>query len=309
MSMRRVPGLFPAIVLAVLLAGAAPAWSASYFIYEQYGGTWHDAYKTAANTEDDLMCWAATAANILAWGKWSTPLYETASAIFQHFQDHWTDNTGYMSWAWKWWFNGTPPPYTFASYPDVPGGGNFFPAVNFSDYYAYATGGNAMASIDSLLHQGKGVGLIISKSGAAYSHAVTAWGFSYSAPGVYSSIFLTDSDDGVLGLREYPLVCQNGLWYLGGSYSGWQISAIQALGLNSPLDPSEISDPSDPSDTPSTKPERPVKKVKPGKPAMGVPGVSSVPLAPTWLLFGTGLGSLFLLGRRRRPGKKAGPEP
>lgn len=295
--MRRFFSYLLVMMLSVLLAGAAPALADNYFIYDTYGGTWHDANKTAANTEDDLMCWAATASNILSWGKWSTPLYETASAMFQHFQDHWTDNTGYMSWAWKWWLNGSPPPYTFASYPDVPGGGNFFPSVDITNYYTSASGGNVMSTIDSLFHQGKGVGLIISKSGAAYSHAVTAWGYSYTAPGAYSSIFLTDSDDGVLGLREYPLICQNDLWYLGGSYSGWQISAIQALGLNSPLDTPDISDPSD---TPESKPGRPVKKDKPVKLAKGIPGASNVPIAPTWLLFGTGLGSLFLLGRRRR---------
>ncbi len=278
MSMRRVPGLFPAIVLAVLLAGAAPAWSASYFIYEQYGGTWHDAYKTAANTEDDLMCWAATAANILAWGSWDTPLYKTAMQMFQHFQDHWTDNTGYMSWAWKWWFNGAKPPYTFASYPDVPGGGNFFPTLNFANYYTYASTGNLMTSIDAFLHQGKGVGIIISKSGSL-AHAVTVWGFSYSAPGAYTSIFITDSDDNYLGLREYPLVWQSTAWYLGGGYSGWKISGVQALGYS---------------------PDYAASLFNQGLQAGEAP---AVPISPTWLLFGTGLGSLFLLGRRRRSSK------
>jgi hypothetical protein len=275
--MKRVSGIFLTLVLSALLLSAAPAWCESYFIYDQYGGTWHDANKTAANTEDDLMCWAAAASNILSWGQWDTPLYETASQMFQHFQDHWTDNTGYMSWAWKWWFNGSPPPYTFASYPDVPGGGNFFPSLNFTDYYTYASGGNIMSVIDSLLHQGKGVTLVIS-GGGAYSHAVTAWGFSYVDPGAYTSIFLTDSDDNFLGLREYPLVWENNAWYLGGAYSGWKIGGIQALGYSpsyyEPLDPGPIQS----GDT------------------------SPVPIAPTWLLLGTGLSSLLLLGRRRRQG-------
>ena len=74
-----------------------------------------------------------------------------------------------------------------------------------------------MSVIDSLLHECKGVRLVIS-GGGAYSHAVTAWGFSYVDPGASASIFLTDSDDNFLGLREYPLVWENNAWYLGGAY-------------------------------------------------------------------------------------------
>jgi hypothetical protein len=273
--MRRLSGYLMMAVLAVLLAGAAPALADSYFIYDTYGGTWHDANKTAANTDDDLMCWAAAASNVMAWGAWGTAAYNTTDLIFKHIQDHWTDNGGLMSWAWKWWFNGSPPPVSYYSYPDVPGGGNFYPTLNFSDYFGSASGGNIMNVIDTMLHQGQGVGLVISKSGATYSHAVTVWGYSYSDTGAYTSLFLTDSDDGVLGLREYPLIWQNDLWYLGGGYSGWTLGSIQSLGF-SPI----FNDPIDTGD-------------KAGE-------VSPVPIAPTWLLLGTGLGSLFLLGRRRR---------
>lgn len=252
--MRRFYGSLLLIVLLVL-AGTSAAHSDSFFIYEQYGGAWQDANKTVANPEDDLMCWAAAASNLLAWGHWGTAIYNNTDAIFDHFQDHWTDNGGYMSWAWKWWFNGSPPPYTFASYPDVPGGGNFYPTLNFSVYYKAVTGVNYMETIDTWLHQGWGIGLILGGPG---SHAVTAWGFGYSSPGVYTSIFITDSDDNYLGLREYPLIWQNNAWYLGGGYSGWKISGIQSLQYH------------------------------------------HTPIAPSWLLFGTGVGSLFLLRRRRQ---------
>ena len=152
--------VFFVVMWWVFGVGASPSFSATYFIYDQYGGTWHDANKTAANTEDDLMCWAAAASNILAWGHWGTAVYNTTDLIFKHFQDHWTDAGGYPSWAWKWWFDGSPPPYNTASHPDVPGGGKFYPTLNFYDYFVYAAGGNVMASVDNLLHQGKGVTLV-----------------------------------------------------------------------------------------------------------------------------------------------------
>lgn len=267
--MGRFSGYLVGMFLLVLLS-TSTAIADSFFIYAEFGGTWHDANKTTANTEDDLICWAATASNILAWGEWGTPEYDTEEQIFQHYQDHWTDNTGYMSWAWKWWFDGSPPKYTFASYPDVSGGGNFYPALDFTDYYEYSSGGDTMSAIDSLLREGKGVGLVISKTGASYSHAVTVWGYEYSEPGVYTSIYLTDSDDGVLGLREYPLIWQDNAWYLGGGYSGWKLGLIQVLGYHHP-------------------PMHPT------------------PIAPSWMLLGTGVVALFLRRPRRRPEKQNAP--
>jgi len=268
--------LLALLALALCFAAPSKGGAATYLLYEAFGGTWYDANKSPTNTEDDLMCWAATAANILAWGGWTTPVYQTADQIFRHFQDHWTDNGGYMSWAWKWWFDGSPPPYRTASYPDVPGGGNFFPNLNFYDYYASAFGKTIMSSIDTLLHQGKGVGLIISKNGAP-AHAVTVWGFSYSAPGVYNSIFITDSDDNFLGLKEYPLIFSGTAWYLGGGYQGWKLGTVQALSYSPYFLASQNDFP---------------------KQLAGM-AASPVPLPPAWLLVGTGLGSLFLWRRRR----------
>uniref|UniRef100_A0A7V4LD43 Secreted protein with PEP-CTERM sorting signal n=1 Tax=Desulfobacca acetoxidans TaxID=60893 RepID=A0A7V4LD43_9BACT len=279
--MKRLSGCLMAVML-LMGVGAAPALAATYFIYDQYGGTWHDANKTAANTEDDLMCWAATASNILAWGGWGTAAYNTSDQIFKHFQDHWTDNVGYISWGWAWWFNGFNPEYRYISYIDVPGGGNFYPHLNLNDYYASASGPNVMADIANLLRLGKGVGLVISNNMSS-SHAVTAWGFGYSADGLYTSIFFTDSDDGLTALREYSLIWQNDGWYLkekldaygGYSLNGWKISYVQALGYFS------IAEAADNNSIDIAA------------------SVAPVPLAPSWVFFGMGVGALFLLVRRR----------
>ena len=269
------------LALLTLLLTAAPAWGANYFVYQQWGGTWQDANKSAANTEDDLMCWAAAASNVLAWGSWGTSTYNTTDKIFKHFQDHWTDNTGVPSWAWKWWLNGSPPPYYFASYPDVPGGGNFYPTLTFNNYYSSGFNTDVMVSVDLLMHRGYGVSLIIGRSGG--SHAVTAWGFTYTfdpitGTNLYSGIYITDSDDGVTGLRYYPITKPGDWWVLGGSYSGWQIGMVQAFKKRSFI----ISIPSG-----SFTEDQDMAA-----------GVAPVPLPATLPLVAAGFG-LLLLGRRR----------
>jgi len=236
--MARFPGYLLPILLLLALS-APPALAETYFIYDDYGDTWQDANKTAANTEDDFMCWAAAASNILAWGNWGTADYNTADQIFQHIQDHWTDSGGIMSWAWQWWFNGTRRPISYGSYTNVPGGGNFYPDLDFSDYYTLATEDNVLSGIDTLLHQGIGVCLGIRQSEGASSHAVTCWGYSSDTVG-YTSLHLTDSDDGYLGLQEYPVSLLDGFWYLRGSYSGWRIKRVEGLGPLSSNDPSPL---------------------------------------------------------------------
>jgi hypothetical protein len=244
---------------------ALPCWASSvYLVYDQWGGSWQDANKTVANTEDDLMCWAAAASNVLAWGHWGTPTYNTADQIFTHFQNHWTDNGGYSWWGYQWWIDGSPPPYSSpsASYIDVPGGGNFYPQLNFSNYYVGSSTGNLLSGIDGLMHQGYGVALIISNGGGTL-HGITAWGFEYDNSGgsvVYQGIYVTDSDDAQTALVEYPLIWQNDQWYLGGGYAGWQLGGFMGL------------------------------------------QTFQTPLTPSWVLLGTGLAAL--LGRRLRRGRQ-----
>ena len=161
------------LALLIGVAGlAGPAFGTSYFGYDDWGGTWHDADKTSSNTEDDLMCWAAAASNILAWTGWGYPSGESFSGhddMFGHFQDHWTDNGGWMDWAWNWWFDGTET--SSGSQVDVPGGGSFWPDYNFADYYYEWdlwdihdetntwNGSGALPSLDGFLHSGYGVTL------------------------------------------------------------------------------------------------------------------------------------------------------
>jgi hypothetical protein len=253
----------PVIAAMALLFVASSAWGQvspqSYFIWNTYGGEiYHDAEKFPdtglnANTDDDLMCWAATASNILDWGDWDAPGLTGAQDMFYHFQAHWTDYGSFPDRAWRWWFDGTLPtdpttaPNIWSSV-DVPlNGGDFWDdeGPNFSTYYRemFASAGDLMPFIDDCLHDGYGVGIqIVSPdvSPWALNHEITLWGFdSHVDPStgntVYDAIHVTDSDDDQGNLNpllvDYPITwdATNSHWDLGGTYSTWHIESAMAL--------------------------------------------------------------------------------
>ncbi|MBN1380228.1 MAG: PEP-CTERM sorting domain-containing protein [Deltaproteobacteria bacterium] len=207
-----------------------------------YGIGWYDANKTVANTEDDEMCWAAAASNILAWGNWNAGMtvFSTEDAIFQHYQNHWTDDGGLMEFGWEWWINGTnsSPTVPGWSQVDVAGGvpaDGFWPQYNFYDYY-YRTWEDdlAMQAIDGYLHAGYGttIGIYTEDGG----HALTIWGYDYDdQTGDYTGLIFSDSDDYLsadgsyknlwLSSLSYDTVA--GKWYIGGS--NWYIGEVMAL--------------------------------------------------------------------------------
>jgi hypothetical protein len=116
--MRR--GLFFVAVLSMVLAGAGKTFADpiinSYFGYNQWGGTWHDVNKSTDSSGVDLMCWAATASNILDWGAYDTPAYTNDQAIYDNFLAHW-ENQGSLAFiGFEWWLNGTVP----SDYPNHP---------------------------------------------------------------------------------------------------------------------------------------------------------------------------------------------
>ena len=211
--------------------------SASAGMYLPYGMTygvgWFDANKTWANTEDDLMCWAAAASNILTWGSWTPGSLNNEDVIFQYFQDHWTDQGGLMEFGWEWWFNGVNRSQGWAGWSqvDVPGGG-FYPGYNFSDYYHRTwQDDQAMSAIDQYLHAGYGTTIGIYGPGG---HALTTWGYFYDdITGDYTDLIFTDSDDymspdgSVRTLWKTSLNSSGGQWYLGGS--SWYIGEVMAL--------------------------------------------------------------------------------
>jgi len=228
--------------LCCLLAavGTVTAAPTDYFIWNDWGGTWADADKTIANTDDDDMCWAAAAANILEWTGWVGPGAMTdTDTMFGHFLDHWTDDGGLTKYGWEWWLEGnyTGPTTSDWSQPDGSGGG-FYPSVDFwTDFYHQdETLSSQMSSLDAFQHDGYGTEISI---GGTMAHAITAWGFSYDdITGDYLGIYVTDSDDDQwgypTGLRYFDLEYSGTAWYLQDYYGSDDnyIKRVMALDRN-----------------------------------------------------------------------------
>ncbi len=221
---------------------ANSAYATSYYGYNDFGGTWHDTNKSDTNTDDDLLCWAASAANILDWANWDTPTYDTEDKIFANYQEHWTDGVGRADIAWQWWFDGTETTYYNWASVDKPGGGNHFStAGSFWDYYhedwsGYrGNGSGTMKTIDEYLHNGYGVSLGIYNS--RNGHFLTAWGYETDDDGNYQGIYVTDSDDHLSQLQYYDVFWNGyvGKWYLQGAYAGWNIGIVMGLESNTPV--------------------------------------------------------------------------
>jgi hypothetical protein len=218
-----------------------------YRIDIDWGGSWSDAEKTRSNSDDDLLCWAATGSNVLEWSGWGKVNGMTnTDQMFSHFQDHWTDQMGNIENAWIWWFYGINPMDGWVGWSqiDVPGGGNFWLSYNLDDYYHEPKGGvQTLASIDEYLHNGYGIGLSVHGGGA---HAITCWGFNYdlSDPDLYVGIWVTDSDDGqgtpdIDRLRYYKLQKSTDRWYIENFYgtNKWFIGSIYCLGAGPGIAP------------------------------------------------------------------------
>jgi len=206
-----------------------------YLLIDNWGGRLHDAKKTVASTEDDLMCWAAAASNILAWTRWGFPTTESFAsedAIFSYFQDHWIDQTGHPQEAWKWWFNVVDEDWMDQNGVDVSGGGFWDESYNLDDYYHVEWNRtNALSAIDDFLRSGYGVSLnLISQSGG---HCITCWGYEYDDQDNYVGIYVTDSDDASPGLKYYELTrtgwSYEGWWYFQKNSVEFLIGDVQAL--------------------------------------------------------------------------------
>ena len=63
--MIRKVSLFLLLLCVMLITLQDFAFGSTYFVYDDWAGTWHDANKNYIH--DSNMCWAASASNVLAF--------------------------------------------------------------------------------------------------------------------------------------------------------------------------------------------------------------------------------------------------
>jgi hypothetical protein len=196
------------------------AFATSYYVFDDFGGDWHDANKTWVDDID--LCWAAAAANSIAWAGWNYGTgYTNEENIFSHYKDHFTDEVGNARIGMRWWFDGVNEGQgTYMAQVDVPGGGGFWPPpINFYDYlerwqdYDPSENSLSMSKIDEYLHKGYGVSMGIYT--ADWGHYVNVWGYEHDQHGDINGIYITDSANPYTGLEYFDvLLAGDGYWHL-----------------------------------------------------------------------------------------------
>ncbi len=249
----------------IAMASVGTASASSYFsagVSQESG--WYDVDKQLGGSsghggfsdDDWMLCWAATAANVLTYTQWdpgTTALADSANysgrngAMFQEYVDHFNGaDGGYIKPAYDWWLNGDDAfsqnnpnrDNTFYSgaQPDISGGGGFFNSANFSSYYDGGQYSHKLSSLQAALQDGLGVGIGITTGQGG--HAITVWGYEYSGQVQGSTrmwdditaIWVTDSDDKSHQLALYEIGSDGKI--TSGMYNGWSLDEIQAFGFN-----------------------------------------------------------------------------
>lgn len=188
----------------------------AYYLKWSEGCGWYDCNKSWAN--DENMCWAAAASNMLHWWtaenagyikkydakyglseQYPRPSFEFStdgkSPIFQLFVDNFLNNGSATFYGTDWFLTGKSGWAKTEQYQKFPG------------FFHEALGSRQVTRRENLLTKGKfnrlikeafqngmAVGFDISYSGGGL-HALTLWGAEFDEEGYVSHIYYTDSDD------------------------------------------------------------------------------------------------------------------
>ena len=183
-------------------------------------GGWKDVDKSAADPGDDLMCYAASAANLIAWWQERSGLVSSAPTKLEDIWGEYVSHrqNGHMGGdpvaALNWWFSGVYAPTNDAEaarslFNKVSPGADVITLQPFKGFYfdQYGLDKEMLSSLFSysdvlendylgdLLSAGAGVSLLLQPEGNSMMHAITLWGAEYNEAGYLSKLWVTDSDD------------------------------------------------------------------------------------------------------------------
>lgn len=169
-----------------------------------------DTEKTLTDTQDDDLCWAASASDMLAYTGWGAQAgFDDEDDIFEAFIDAYEDAGGNVIFALAWFFNGAALNDNSGSYAprilDYPNSGGYLTDYAFDQVMnqTLLTAYSDMDRIAEELRAGSAIslGMNIYNNGALNGgHAVTMWGYTLDRaageddPGRYLNVFITDSD-------------------------------------------------------------------------------------------------------------------
>ena len=173
-----------------------------------------DAEKCSAITQDNMMCWAGTAANMLYYTGWGLVGADTEDKVFSVFINNFLLGETYGGNAYHaidWYFTGHYSPQTWSEW-DIPlenSGGFYsetFKTEQLSSYLSSTTFTvSGLTTAKQKLEAGYGVGVTFgyynSKGTRTGGHLITLWGmtcdssYSVTDPRYYTGIIVTDSDD------------------------------------------------------------------------------------------------------------------
>ncbi len=173
-------------VAGLTLSEAVELTSATYYFQTD---VFFDVNKTWANTDDDELCWAAAASNMLKYAGFDADM--TADEIFQEFQYCFSDQGGNIVYGVEWFLNGYYAPAGWDGWAQIENeGGAHYPEVSVDAYLSSnnAWGNDASAAVNAVaqaalaLQNGGAAGLSIGWYDAGdYAnrdggHDVTMWG-------------------------------------------------------------------------------------------------------------------------------------
>jgi hypothetical protein len=160
----------------------AQDYAPDFKMWEPNNTPFADADKT--ETDDLNMCWAAAAANLLAWAGWAADEDDT----FDIFRAHFEDKPGYVYDALS---------YYLANYET----GVSVEMVSVREARSHML----LDFIVSAVHEGKGVAMKTTYPGKEIGHFLTIYGYRYLAVEDNFILYFTDSDDGLHQMRQFKV--------------------------------------------------------------------------------------------------------